>query len=49
MHALEQDLRLAARACDRLADLRFAVAETAAKCRDQDAMQELLEALKDTE
>lgn len=43
------DLRLAARACDKFAGLRFEVAEIAAKTKDPDTARELRDALADAE
>jgi hypothetical protein len=43
------DLRLAARACDKFASLRFEVAEIAATTKDPDTARELRDALADAE
>jgi len=48
-HEMECDLRLAAAACERLAHLRFEVAEIAAGCKDKDAEAALLKALQESE
>jgi hypothetical protein len=43
------DLRLAARACDKFASLRFEAAEITAKTKDPDTARELRDALADAE
>jgi hypothetical protein len=43
------DLRLAAQACGRLADVRAEISEIAAKCKDPDATRELRDMLQDVE
>jgi C4-dicarboxylate-specific signal transduction histidine kinase len=45
--AIAKNMSLAAQICDRMASLRFEVAEIASKCTDLDAARELRDALDD--
>ena len=46
---IADDMRLAGRICDKLASLRFEIAEIAAKTKDTDTARELRDALSDAE
>ena len=49
LQELVLDLRLAAQACGRLADVRAEISEIATKCKDPDAARELRDLLADVE